>query len=93
MAVALIATLVLLDTTPKPAQPTSLLAPLKALRHRGLLTMSVTALYQKTHGLTIPRSTLYLAVPKRFHPKPKGSDASGIMNCPAVNKSEKKCAR
>jgi ACDE family multidrug resistance protein len=44
MAVALIATLVLLDKTPKPAQPTSLLAPLKALRHRGLLTMSITAL-------------------------------------------------
>jgi MFS family permease len=44
MAVALVATLVLLDKTPKPAQPTSLLAPLKALRHRGLLTMSITAL-------------------------------------------------
>jgi ACDE family multidrug resistance protein len=44
MAISLIATLVLLDKTPKPAQPSSLLAPLKALRHRGLLTMSITAL-------------------------------------------------
>jgi MFS family permease len=45
MAIALVATLVLLDKTPKPAQPTPLLAPLKALRHRSLLTMSVTALF------------------------------------------------
>jgi MFS transporter, ACDE family, multidrug resistance protein len=44
MAVALLATLVLLDPPPKPARPTSLAAPLKALRHRGLLTMSLTAL-------------------------------------------------
>jgi predicted MFS family arabinose efflux permease len=44
MAIALIATVVLLEPTPKPARPTSLSAPLKALRHRSLLTMSVTAL-------------------------------------------------
>jgi MFS family permease len=44
MAVALLATVVLLDPTPKPAHRTSLTAPLKALRHRSLLTMSVTAL-------------------------------------------------
>jgi MFS family permease len=44
MAIALIATLVLLDKTPKPARPTSLMAPLLTLRHRGLLTMSITAL-------------------------------------------------
>src|SRR4051812_32282114 len=44
MAIALIATLVLLDKTPKPAHHTSLTAPLKALRHRSLLTMSLTAL-------------------------------------------------
>ena len=44
MTVALVATLVLLDPTPKPAHRTSLGAPLKALRHRGLLTMSITAL-------------------------------------------------
>jgi len=44
IALILIATLVLLDKTPKPARPTSLMAPLRALRHRGLLTMSITAL-------------------------------------------------
>jgi ACDE family multidrug resistance protein len=44
MAIALIATGVLLEPTPKPATPTRLSAPLRALRHRGLLTMSVTAL-------------------------------------------------
>jgi MFS family permease len=44
MAIALVATAVLLDPTPKPTHRTSLLDPLKALRHRGLLTMSITAL-------------------------------------------------
>ena len=44
MAIALLATVVLLDATPKPAEPTPLSAPLKALRHRSLLTMSLTAL-------------------------------------------------
>jgi MFS family permease len=43
MAVALIATVVLLDPTPTPSRRTSLGAPLRALRHRGLLTMSITA--------------------------------------------------
>jgi MFS family permease len=43
MAVALLATVVLLDDVPKPARKTSLSAPLKALRHRSLLTMSLTA--------------------------------------------------
>jgi len=44
MAVALIATVVLVPATPKPAKRTSLAAPLKALRQRGLLIMSLTAL-------------------------------------------------
>jgi MFS transporter, ACDE family, multidrug resistance protein len=44
MAIALLATVVLLDETPKPEHRTSLAAPLKALRHRSLLTMSLTAL-------------------------------------------------
>jgi MFS family permease len=43
MAIALLATVVLLDKTPKPAHRTSLAAPLKALRHRSLLTMALTA--------------------------------------------------
>jgi MFS transporter, ACDE family, multidrug resistance protein len=44
MAIALIATIVLVEPTPKPARTTSLSAPLRALKHRGLLTMSLTAL-------------------------------------------------
>ena len=44
MAIALIATIVLVEPTPKPAHTTALSAPLRALRHRGLLTMSLTAL-------------------------------------------------
>src|SRR5260370_10953193 len=43
MAIALIATIVLVEPTPKPTHKTSLSAPLRALRHRGLLTMSLTA--------------------------------------------------
>jgi MFS transporter, ACDE family, multidrug resistance protein len=44
MAIALIATITLVEPTPTPAVKTSLSAPLRALRHRGLLTMSLTAL-------------------------------------------------
>jgi MFS transporter, ACDE family, multidrug resistance protein len=44
MAIALIATITLVEPTPLPARKTGLSAPLRALRHRGLLTMSLTAL-------------------------------------------------
>jgi MFS transporter, ACDE family, multidrug resistance protein len=44
MAIAMIATVVLVQKTPLPAQKTGLSAPLRALRHRGLLTLSLTAL-------------------------------------------------
>ena len=44
MAIALIATLAFVPSLPKPERRTSPLAPLKALRHRGLLTMGVMAL-------------------------------------------------
>ncbi|MGW3287620.1 MFS transporter [Streptomyces sp. NPDC001002] len=44
MAIALVATLAFVPSLPKPKQPTSALAPLKALRHRGLLTMGIMAL-------------------------------------------------
>jgi MFS transporter, ACDE family, multidrug resistance protein len=44
MAISLIATVVLVEPIPKPAHKTSLSAPLRALKHRGLLTMSLTAL-------------------------------------------------
>ncbi|WP_369201633.1 MFS transporter [Streptomyces sp. PU-14G] len=44
MAIALVATMAFVPNLPKPARPTSALAPLKALRHRGLLTMGIMAL-------------------------------------------------
>src|ERR1022692_2569624 len=44
MSISLIATLVLVGKTPLPARRQSLLEPLRALRHRGLLTMGLTAL-------------------------------------------------
>jgi MFS transporter, ACDE family, multidrug resistance protein len=44
MAVALVATIVFVQPTPLPARRTSILEPLRALRHRGLATMSATAL-------------------------------------------------
>ncbi|MEU4098591.1 MFS transporter [Streptomyces sp. NPDC026673] len=44
MAIALIATVVLVEPLPLPARRTGLTEPLRALRHRGLLTMSLTAL-------------------------------------------------
>ena len=44
MSISLIATLVLVGKTPRPAHHESLLDPLRALRHRGLLTMGLTAL-------------------------------------------------
>ncbi|WP_045746571.1 MFS transporter [Actinoplanes rectilineatus] len=44
MAIALLATVVLVEPLPKPANPPSILDPIKALRHRSLLTMGVTAL-------------------------------------------------
>lgn len=44
MAIAAIATLVLVEPMPLPARKTGLLEPLKALRHRGLAILSLTAL-------------------------------------------------
>lgn len=45
MAIALIATIFFLPDTPKPEHRTSVLAPLKALRHRGLFIMGMAALF------------------------------------------------
>ncbi|WP_216899376.1 MFS transporter [Nocardia alni] len=44
MAIAFIAIVTLLPEVPKPDHHTSILAPFKALRHRGLLLVSITAL-------------------------------------------------
>jgi MFS family permease len=45
MLVALVATSVLLPPAPRAEAPTSITAPLKALRHRGLLTAALTSLF------------------------------------------------
>jgi ACDE family multidrug resistance protein len=44
MAISLIATIIFVGDTPAPAKRTSILDPIKALRHRGLATMSFAAL-------------------------------------------------
>jgi predicted MFS family arabinose efflux permease len=44
MAIAFVAIAVFLPSLPKAANPTSLGDPFRALRHRGLLTMAITAL-------------------------------------------------
>jgi MFS transporter, ACDE family, multidrug resistance protein len=44
MAVAFVLLIVMLPETPKPAHTTSILDPFRALRHRGLLTVGITAL-------------------------------------------------
>jgi MFS family permease len=44
MAISLVATMIFVEPTPKPARKTSILEPLRALRHRALLIMSITAL-------------------------------------------------
>ncbi|MHB9756378.1 MFS transporter [Streptomyces sp. BYX5S] len=44
MAIALVATIVFVPDLPSPRKVTSPLAPLRALRHRGLLTMGIMAL-------------------------------------------------
>jgi MFS transporter, ACDE family, multidrug resistance protein len=45
MAIALVATVFLLTATPRPTHHSSIAAPIKALRHRGLATMGLTGLF------------------------------------------------
>ena len=44
MAIALVATIVLVQDVPRPPRKVSIVDPIRALRHRGLLTMGLTAL-------------------------------------------------
>jgi MFS family permease len=53
MLIALIATVVLVPATPRPAQRSSITEPLKALRHRNLATTSVTGLLYNWGFFTI----------------------------------------
>jgi predicted MFS family arabinose efflux permease len=53
MAVALVATTFFLPTTPPPDRRTSLVDPFKALRHPGLLTVALTALFYNMGFFTL----------------------------------------
>jgi MFS family permease len=53
MAISLMATLVFLDQTPKPTRKIGLTEPLRALRHRGLATISVVALFYNWAFFTV----------------------------------------
>jgi MFS transporter, ACDE family, multidrug resistance protein len=45
MSISLVATIAFVDKTPQPTRKTSITEPLRALKHRGLAVMSVTALF------------------------------------------------
>ncbi|WP_084465505.1 MFS transporter [Nocardia salmonicida] len=73
MAVAFIAISVLLPEMPKPAHPTSITAPFKALRHKGLLTVSITALLYNFGFFTLLAFTPF--------PLDMGTYAIGFIFC------------
>ncbi|MGW4633918.1 MFS transporter [Nocardia sp. NPDC004415] len=73
MAIAFIAIVVLLPDMPKPAKPTSITAPFKALRHRGLLTVSITALLYNFGFFTLLAYTPF--------PLDMGTYAIGFIFC------------
>ncbi|MFC9874082.1 MFS transporter [Nocardia salmonicida] len=73
MAVAFIAIIVLLPEMPKPAHPTSITAPFKALRHKGLLTVSITALLYNFGFFTLLAFTPF--------PLDMGTYAIGFIFC------------
>jgi MFS transporter, ACDE family, multidrug resistance protein len=60
MAISLVATIAFVTNTPKPPRPTSLLDPIRALRHRGLATMSATALFYNWGFFTLLAYTPFL---------------------------------
>ncbi|WP_410874368.1 MFS transporter [Nocardia sp. A7] len=73
MAVAFIAIVVLLPELPKAAHPTSITAPFKALRHKGLLTVSITALLYNFGFFTLLAFTPF--------PLDMGTYAIGFIFC------------
>src|SRR6185437_10943698 len=68
MAIGFVAIAVLLPSVPRPARRTSILDPIRALRHRGLLTMGLTAFCYNFGFFTL------LA----YAPFPMGLDAHGL---------------
>lgn len=68
MLIALVATITMVAPTPIPAKKTGILDPLKALKHRGLLTMSLMALCYNWAFFTV----------LGYAPFPMGLDASHL---------------
>jgi MFS family permease len=60
MAISLAATIAFVTNTPRPPRPTSILDPIRALRHRGLATMSATALFYNWGFFTLLAYTPFL---------------------------------
>ncbi|MGV9610647.1 MFS transporter [Nocardia xishanensis] len=73
MAIAFVCIVVLLPESPKPARGTSLAAPFQALRHRGLLTVSITALLYNFGFFTLLAYTPF--------PLDMGTYAIGFIFC------------
>ncbi|CAM4513732.1 MFS transporter [Nocardia ninae] len=73
MAVALVSIVVLLPEGPKPTHRTSIAAPFLALRHRGLLTVSLTALLYNFGFFTLLAYTPF--------PLDMGTYAIGFIFC------------
>ncbi len=69
IAIALIATLTLVPNLPTPERMTSVSAPLKALRHRGLLSMALAALLYYWGFFTMPG---YAPYPMKLDPHQLG---------------------
>ncbi|MFM9377522.1 MFS transporter [Gordonia sp. VNK21] len=69
MLIALVATVVLVEPTPKPAEKQSVLEPIKALRHRSLATTSVVGLLYNWGFFTILAVSPFLI---EFKPIPMG---------------------
>ncbi|WP_216913284.1 MFS transporter [Nocardia noduli] len=73
MAIAFVAIVTLLPDGPKPAHHTSITAPFAALRHRGLLTVSITALLYNFGFFTLLAYTPF--------PLDMGTYAIGFIFC------------
>jgi MFS transporter, ACDE family, multidrug resistance protein len=73
MALALVSIVVLLPEGPKPAHRTSIAAPFRALRHRGLLIVSITALLYNFGFFTLLAYTPF--------PLDMGTYAIGFIFC------------
>jgi MFS family permease len=60
MGISLIATIAFVDGTPRSPHPTSIMEPIRALRHRGLATMSTTAFFYNWGFFTLLAYTPFL---------------------------------